>query len=72
MKQPPGYVSSVHPLHVCKLNKVLYGLKHAPRAWYNRLSAKLLQLGFVVSKADTVTPCVTKIIIDIIRPLMMS
>jgi hypothetical protein len=53
MKQPPGYVSSDHPLHVCKLDKALYGLKQVPRAWYNRLSVKLLQLGFVVYKADT-------------------
>jgi hypothetical protein len=27
MKQPPGYVNQTHPLHVCKLNKPLYGLK---------------------------------------------
>jgi hypothetical protein len=27
MKQPPGYIESNHPLHVCKLNKALYGLK---------------------------------------------
>jgi hypothetical protein len=53
MKQPPGYVDVNHPLHVCKLDKVLYGLKQAPRAWYSRLSAKLIKLGFKVSKADT-------------------
>jgi hypothetical protein len=53
MKQPPWYVSSAHPLHVCKLDKALYGLKQAPRAWYNRLSIKLIKLGYVTSKADT-------------------
>jgi hypothetical protein len=53
IKQPLGYVSSDHPLNVCKLDKALYGLKQAPRAWYNKMSVKLLQLGFVVSKADT-------------------
>lgn len=31
----------------------MYGLKQAPRAWYSRLSSKLLQYGFVASKADT-------------------
>jgi hypothetical protein len=30
----------------------LYGIKQALRAWYARLSTKLLQLGFSVSKAD--------------------
>jgi hypothetical protein len=53
MKQLPGYEDSSHPPHVCKLDKALYGLKHAPREWYNRLSAKVAQLGFVISKADT-------------------
>jgi hypothetical protein len=46
-------VSSDHPLHVCKLDKALYGLKQVPRVWYSRLSVKLLQFGFVVSKVDT-------------------
>jgi hypothetical protein len=31
MKQPPGYVDLDFSQHVCKLDKVLYGLKHAPR-----------------------------------------
>jgi hypothetical protein len=53
MKQPPSYVSSTHPPYVCKLDKALYGLKQAPRAWYNRLSMKLIQLRFMISKADT-------------------
>ena len=38
---------------MCKPNKALYGLKHAPRAWYSRLSSKLHSLGFSASKADT-------------------
>jgi hypothetical protein len=53
MKQPPGFHDASHPRYVCKLNKALYGLKQAPRAWYSRLSAKLVQLGFHASKADT-------------------
>jgi hypothetical protein len=53
MKQPPRYVSSTHLLHVCKLDKALYRLKQAPQAWYNMLSMKLIQLGFMVSKANT-------------------
>jgi hypothetical protein len=53
MKQPPGFHVASHPEYVCKLDKALYGLKQAPRAWYSRLSAKLVQLGFHASKADT-------------------
>jgi hypothetical protein len=49
MKQPPGYVDPSHQHHVCKLDKALYGLKQALRAWYSRLSTKLIQLGFHIS-----------------------
>jgi hypothetical protein len=52
MKQPPVFVDPVHPSYHCKLDKALYGLKHAPRAWYSHLSDKLHSLGFVSSKAD--------------------
>nr|GFC01967.1 retrovirus-related Pol polyprotein from transposon TNT 1-94 [Tanacetum cinerariifolium] len=36
--QPPGFVSKQYPDHVYALDKALYGLKHAPRAWYDVLS----------------------------------
>jgi hypothetical protein len=53
MQQPPGFEDSRYPSHVCKLQRAIYGLKQSPRAWYARLSARLFQLGFVPSKADT-------------------
>jgi histone deacetylase 1/2 len=53
MKQPPGFVDSSLPSHVCRLHKSLYGLKQAPRAWYTRLSDFLLSIGFRASKVDT-------------------
>jgi histone deacetylase 1/2 len=53
MKQPPGFEDHNKPHHVCKLDKALYGLKQAPRAWYSRLSSKLTELGFKLSKSDT-------------------
>ena len=53
MQQPPGFEDSQFPTHVCKLQRAIYGLKQSPRAWYARLSERLLQLGFMASKADT-------------------
>jgi hypothetical protein len=38
---------------VCKLDKALYGLKHASWDWYSKLSSKLQMLGFTPSRADT-------------------
>lgn len=53
MQQPPGFENSVHPSHVCKLDKAIYGLKQAPRAWFSKLSSHLCALQFVPSKADS-------------------
>ncbi|KAJ9560758.1 LOW QUALITY PROTEIN: hypothetical protein OSB04_005918, partial [Centaurea solstitialis] len=53
MRQPPGYVNSSFPDHVCRLRKALYGLKQAPRAWYHRFAVYLFSLGFLSSKTDT-------------------
>lgn len=33
-----GFTYSEHPEYVCHLNKVIYGLKQGPKAWYTRLS----------------------------------
>ncbi|GJS81595.1 retrovirus-related pol polyprotein from transposon TNT 1-94 [Tanacetum coccineum] len=34
IQQPPGFESSEFLNHVCKLDKALYDMKQAPRAWY--------------------------------------
>lgn len=48
------YVRAIQkPSYVCKLDKALYGLKHAPRAWYSKLIIQLQELGFTPSKVDT-------------------
>jgi hypothetical protein len=44
-------VSQIHVLYVNLIKQ--YGIKQAPRAWYARLSSKLLQLKFRASKAES-------------------
>ncbi|GKC46367.1 retrovirus-related pol polyprotein from transposon TNT 1-94 [Tanacetum coccineum] len=42
VSQPKGFIDPDHPTHVYYLKKALYGLKRAPRAWYDTLSRFLL------------------------------
>jgi hypothetical protein len=51
--QPVGFIDPTHPDMVYKLNMSLYGLKRAPRAWYNRFANYLISLGFAKVKSDT-------------------
>lgn len=53
MKQPPGFVGLDQPFYVCKLQNSLYGLKQALRAWFAKLSDKLLLLGFTCSVSNS-------------------
>jgi hypothetical protein len=53
VEQPPGFKDDKTPNHVYKLKEALYGLKKAPRAWYERLRDFLLSRGFIVGKIDT-------------------
>lgn len=52
MAQPPGFVDHLYPNHVCRLNKAIYGLRQAPRAWFLRFSSEIIAAGFSCSKAD--------------------
>nr|GEZ09704.1 retrovirus-related Pol polyprotein from transposon TNT 1-94 [Tanacetum cinerariifolium] len=44
--QPPGFVDLEFPDRVYKVEKALYGLHQAPKAWYETLSTYLLENGF--------------------------
>lgn len=46
IEQPPRFVDSHFPNHVFWLNKSPYGLKLAPRAWFQHISNFLLHNGF--------------------------
>ena len=51
MEQPVGFQDG-GPGMVCKMHKALYGLRQAPRAWYDKLKLELEKLCFVSSAAD--------------------
>ncbi|GKV43245.1 hypothetical protein SLEP1_g50561 [Rubroshorea leprosula] len=53
MQQPAGFVDPRFPQHVCKLRKSIYGLKRAPRAWFNELKSFIISQGFSQSKSDS-------------------
>jgi hypothetical protein len=48
VSQPPGFEDLEFPDHIFKLKRALYGLKYAPRAWYERLRRFLLEKNFLV------------------------
>ncbi|GJX16738.1 retrovirus-related pol polyprotein from transposon TNT 1-94 [Tanacetum coccineum] len=52
MSQPEGFVNQDHLNHVFRLKKALYGLKHAPCAWYDLLLKFLLSQKFVKGVVD--------------------
>lgn len=52
MKQPDGYIDPEKPHLVCLLQRSLYGLKQAARAWNIKFNDALISIGFVRSEAD--------------------
>ncbi|GJX97726.1 putative ribonuclease H-like domain-containing protein [Tanacetum coccineum] len=52
VSQPPGFVDPKFPKKVYKVEKALYGLHQAPRAWYETLSTYLLDNRFYRGQID--------------------
>ena len=52
IEQPQGFEVEDRHTHICKLKKVLYGLKQDARAWYERIDSFLMRMGFTKSKTD--------------------
>ncbi|GKC73469.1 retrovirus-related pol polyprotein from transposon TNT 1-94, partial [Tanacetum coccineum] len=52
VSQPDGFVDLENPNHVYKLKKAIYGLKLAPRAWYDLLSSFLQSQEFSKGMVD--------------------
>jgi len=53
VQQPQGFSIKGKEDKVYLLKKALYGLKQAPRAWYSRIDAHLLSLGFTKSLSES-------------------
>lgn len=52
MDQPEGFVQVEKKYLMCKLEKVLYGLKQSPMVWYHRIDSFFINEGFHRSQAD--------------------
>lgn len=52
-KKTLGFEGDTLPSSSFKLNKTIYGLKQALRAWYEKLSSFLLKNGFERGKMNT-------------------
>jgi hypothetical protein len=54
VQQPAGFVDNNTAGKVLKLDKVMYGLRQAPRAWNAKLVASMSSLGFTRCELDHV------------------
>jgi hypothetical protein len=52
--QPHGFEGNEYLTKVYRLNKSLYGLKKAPRAWYKRIDTYLIKSGFNRSQNEPI------------------
>ena len=57
MVQPEEFISKGQESKVCKLQKSIYGLKHASRSWNIRIDQTIKSFGFIQCPDE---PCVYK------------
>lgn len=50
--QIQGFIDSAHPTMILRFRKALYGLRQAPRAWYDTLTSALRLANFTRSHSD--------------------
>ena len=53
VEKPLGFETHDRDSHVCRLKKLVYGLKQEPKTWYGRVDRFLSSLDFTKSKADS-------------------
>lgn len=52
MTQPQGYITKSEEDKFCSLNKAIFGLKQADRAWHLKITRSLELLGFEQCASD--------------------
>jgi hypothetical protein len=52
-QQPTGFVDPSQPDAVCLLSRSLYGLRQAPRAWFQEFASFVTSIGFSQTRSDS-------------------
>lgn len=64
VEQPAGFEIKRSEAKVYKLHKALYGLRHAPRAWNNKLNSILMELWFTKCSKKSYVYRVVSVYVD--------
>nr|GEV12655.1 ribonuclease H-like domain-containing protein [Tanacetum cinerariifolium] len=72
MHQPPGFRDPEHPNYVCLLQRSLYGLKQASRAWFQRFAAYITTVGLLLVIVTPIYLFTNRIITSLHREFSMT
>ncbi|GAA0183260.1 transmembrane signal receptor [Lithospermum erythrorhizon] len=53
ISQPKGFVVQGEENKVCKLKNFIYGLKEAPKQWYEKFNNTLVRNGYTINNSDS-------------------